>query len=247
MTANSVDTMEKLNIDVKGDTVNIRRGNLPDLPKIFQYEGFSHQTTSAQGFIDLVKAKANKPNCVVFWQRNGHVNAIMDDTVYERPQDTVTYKPAWTIQYAEWKEILTRGVSFDHKSFIDFLRTRQPYELQGRDELLFKVRKFTYATRTDGEAIRDDNNNYSYALKVNNVETTVQMPASVFLEIELFEESNFPQTTELDLEIIIPRKEGEKLTFRLSCPTFTRYESEAMQKIIDSIREGLDGYLVVKG
>lgn len=241
-----METQEKINIEVQGNDLNIRHGNLPQLPDIFQYKGFQHRTTSAEGFVELVKTKSNKPNCVVFWDGDGDMTAIMDDTVYDRPQDTVSYSPAWTVQYKEWSDILTRGVTFEQKPFIDFLRTREPHELIGRDDLLMKVRKFTYVTRTEGDAIRDDNNNYSFALKVNNVEATVQIPATLFLDIELFADSDLLQRVELDLEVEIPRKEGEKLKFKLSCPTFERYKQAAIDGIVGKVKADLDGYLVVR-
>lgn len=241
-----METQEKINIEVQGENLNIRHGDLPKLPDIFQYKGFQHKTTSAEGFIDLVRSKSNKPNCVVFWDEDGGMKAIMDDTVYDRPQDSVTFSPAWTVQYKEWRDILTKGVSFEQKPFIDFLRTREPHELVGRDDLLMKVRKFTYVTRTEGDAIRDDNNNYSFALKVNNVEATVQIPATMYLDIELFAESEYRQRVELDLEVEIPRKEGEKLKFKLSCPTFERYKQAAIDGIVERIKMELDGYLVVR-
>jgi hypothetical protein len=239
---------EKLNITLDGSELNVRHGNLPDLPKIFQYEGFRHHVSSAQGFVDLVKAKSNKPNCVVFWKGDGSIRAIVDDTVYDREQDAVTYAPRKTIAHDEWTNVLHKGVRFSQKDFIEFLKNRPDGELAGRDELLLKARKFTYATQSGGEALRDDNNNYSFALKVNNVETTVQMPATVSLNIALFdEEPLLIQRVELDLRVNIPRKEGESLSFELSCPIFERYLRDALMEIIDIVKAGLDGYLVVRG
>lgn len=241
-----MEMQEKINIEVQGENLNIRHGDLPKLPDIFQYKGFQHSTTSAEGFVELVRSKSNKPNCVVFWNGDGEMKAIMDDTVYDRPQDLVTFSPSRSVQYKEWYDVLAHEVSFEQKPFIDFLRTREPHELIGRDDLLMKVRKFTYVTRTEGDAIRDDNNNYSFALKVNNVEATVQIPATMYLDIELFAESEFRQRVELDLEVEIPRKEGEKLKFKLSCPTFERYKQAAIDGIVDYIKTELDGYLIVR-
>lgn len=241
-----MEMQEKINIEVQGENLNIRHGDLPKLPDIFQYKGFQHSTTSAGGFVELVRSKSNKPNCVVFWNGDGEMKAIMDDTVYDRPQDLVTFSPSRSVQYKEWYDVLAHEVSFEQKPFIDFLRTREPHELVGRDDLLMKVRKFTYVTRTEGDAIRDDNNNYSFAIKVNNVEATVQIPATMYLDIELFAESEFRQRVELDLEVEIPRKEGEKLKFKLSCPTFERYKQAAIDGIVDYIKTELDGYLIVR-
>ena len=241
-----MEMQEKINIEVQGENLNIRHGDLPKLPDIYQYKGFRHSTTSAEGFVELVRSKSNKPNCVVFWNGDGEMKAIMDDTVYDRPQDLVTFSPSRSVQYKEWYDVLAHGVSFEQKPFIDFLRTREPHELIGRDDLLMKVRKFTYVTRTEGDAIRDDNNNYSFALKVNNVEATVQIPATMYLDIELFAESEFRQRVELDLEVEIPRKEGEKLKFKLSCPTFERYKQAAIDGIVDYIKTELDGSLIVR-
>ena len=82
-----MEAQEKINIEMQKNNLNIRHGDLPKLPDIFQYKGFQHRTTSAEGFVELVKTKSNKPNCVVFWDDDGDMTAIMDDTVYDRPQD----------------------------------------------------------------------------------------------------------------------------------------------------------------
>jgi hypothetical protein len=209
---------------LQGNDLNIRLGELPDMPEIFQYKNFSYNVSSVKGFCELVKAKSVKENAVIFWKQNGEIYAIMDDQVKDRLQDKILLTPAVTVEYKEWEKVLTPiGVRFDHKNYIDFLRRIPERQLDGREDLLQKIRRFTYVVKTDGEAIRNDNNNYSYALKVNGVEATVTLPASLTLYLEIFAESDLTQIIEIEHEVSIPHKEGEQLLFTLKCPTIGRY------------------------
>lgn len=233
----------QINVTPVGDTLIIREGQAP---KIYEYSGFQYTADSKASFIALVQSKSVKESCVISYNESGF-KAILDDEVVDRRQDRVSYDFKKSQQYQEWKSILEGGCVLGQKSFIDFLRRREPGEIENIETLIASVQNFKYVTNISGDFTFDDRNNYTFAIKVGDAEGTVRLPQVVEVNIEIFNESEFIQTMELELEVQKPKGEGEKLAFYLHCPKLSRYSKKAVEYEIDFVKDELDGYLIVAG
>ena len=89
------------------EELTVRQGCAPD---IFQYEGFRYTADTLDSFAKLVSAKAVKENCVVFCNEKGF-HAILDDTVQDRKQDTVSYDFPLSVQAKEWRKSFLKARS----------------------------------------------------------------------------------------------------------------------------------------
>ena len=133
------------------------------------------------------------------------------------------------------------------KAFIDFLRRREPGEIENSDFLIAAIQNFKYVTNITGDFTYDDRNNYTFAMKVGDAEGTVKLQQIVIANIEVFNESEFIQVMEIELEVQKPKNEGEKLAFLLHCPKLSRYSKKAVDNEIEVVKAELDGYLIVAG
>jgi len=201
----------KANITPDGKELFLREGKAPD---IFQYRGFSYHADTVKSFADLVKAKSKTELCVVFYNEK-QFSVIIDDTVQDREQDTVTYEYVGSVQFNEWKQLLTFEKFFSIKEFADFLKRREPQEIQNIDDLLFAVQNFRYVTNIQGDFSFEDRNNYTFNVKINEVEGTVRVPRTIYVRMELFKNSGFFQDVEVEIEVHRPKNQDE---FQLTRP-----------------------------
>ncbi|MDD4601485.1 hypothetical protein SDC9_04169 [bioreactor metagenome] len=232
-----------INVTPTGDILVIREGVAPD---VFQYNGFKYTADSTPALISLVQSKSVKEHCVIAYTENGF-QAILNDQVFDRKQDRITYGFKKSQQYKEWQQILESGFVFNQKQFIDFLRRREPDEIIHVESLIAAIQNFKYVTNVSGDFTFDDRNNYTFAFKVGDAEGTVRLPQFIYADIEIYNESDFVQKMELELEVQKPKSEGERLLFALTCPKLPRYQKEAVKYEIDKVKTELDGYLIVAG
>jgi len=232
----------QINFTVAGENINIREGKAPE---IFQYQGFRYEAQSTDSLISLVKAKGSKAYSVIGYTKK-QVVVIVDDMIKDRPQDIIAYPYQYSQQYLEWSRILN-GAKLTQKEFVDFLKRRELDEVYNLDELLASIQKFRFVTNISGDFVYDDNNNYTFAIKVGDAEGTMRLPTSIAAVIEIFNESDFRQDINIELEIEKPKSQDDKLMFHLSCPTLQRYLDEAVEREIFKIKTQLDGYLIVAG
>lgn len=230
----------------EGDVV-LRTGAARKVLDPFDYQGFQYRAHTVPSFVDLVQAKsAGTDRCIVFANEKGF-HAILDDTIIDRKKDTVTYEFCLSIRAEEWIEILRKGKVFDIKGFSDFLKRREAGEIEFIDELLFAVQNFKYVTNIEGDFSFEDRNNYTYNVKVNEAESTIRVPKTLTVAMELFKDSGFEQEFEIEIEIHRPRDPSEKPGFLLSCPKFDRYLDRAKQYEFDRLPDLLPEYLLVSG
>lgn len=194
------------------DELTVRQGCAPD---IFQYEGFRYTADTLDSFAKLVSAKAVKENCVVFCNEKGF-HAILDDTVQDRKQDTVSYGFSLSVQAEEWKEVLSKGKVFDIKRLVDFLKRREENEIADIDRLLHAVSNFKYVTNVQGDFSFDDRNNYTFNVKLSDGEGTVRIPKVITASIEILNGSDFRQDIEIEVEVERPKDPSERPCFLLS-------------------------------
>lgn len=238
-----MNNQEQFNVTVNGDTLTILHG---EAARIYQYDGFMYQADSTSSLIDLIKSKGVQENCVIAYNDKGF-QVILNDKVVDRSQDRITYGFKKSLQYQEWQKILENGFAFDQKGFIDFLRRREPSEVDNVDTLVAAVQNFRYVTNIAGDFTYDDNNNYTFSIKIGDAEGVVKLPQCIYVNIEVYNESDFVQNMEIELEVRKPKSEGEKPTFVLTCPKLQRYLKEALDNEINVVKQALDSYLIVAG
>lgn len=129
---------------------------------------------------------------------------------------------------------------------LDLLRIHEP-EIEDYEKLLIAVRNFKYVTQTEGDFTRTDDDNYVMSIKVKEAEGTLKMPRFIFVNMVILNESQFTQKVEVQLDIIKPKDEGDKLLFKLSCPIMNRYIKDAIKSETDSIKSELTNYLLLSG
>jgi hypothetical protein len=115
------------------------------------------------------------------------------------------------------------------------------------DELLFAVQNFRYVTNIEGDFTFADRNNYTFNIKVNEAESTVRIPKTLNVSLEIFKDSGFIQTMEVEIEVHRPKDQTEKPGFLLSCPKIDRYLDVAKQHEVARLLDSLPGYLIIAG
>ena len=236
--------MDKMTVNITGEQkeLTILEG-AAQTP--FRYGGFTYHVETTESFVKLIKAKATKENAVVAYQ-NGTMQAILDDTITDRPNDRLIYSLKVSQQAKEWIDILGKNNGpMGQKSFLNFLKRRSVEELPNLEELIFSVQNFRYVTNISGEASYEDGNNYVFGIKVKDAEGTTTLPKSIYPKIQIYKESDFVEAMEIEIEIVKPRDAGEGLGFVLSCPKFERYVEEAQAHEVEKMKKELDGFLVV--
>jgi len=239
--------MEKLelmvgNVTGEDNELTLRQGQAK---KIYDYNGFRYKAFSTESFIKLVNSKGEIGSAIVAYDDSG-IKAILDDLVVDRDQDIVEYDFRFSQQFLEWKGILN-GARLNQQDFIKFLKRREPDEVIDLESLMAQLQNFKFVTNISGDFTFDDRNNYTFAMKIGEAEGTVRLPQFIFADIEIYNESGFRQSIEIELEVVIPKNEGEKVLFLLSCPKLERYKRAAMENEMGKVFKGLDGWLIVTG
>ena len=65
--------------------------------------------------------------------------------------------------------------------------------------------------------------------------------------IEIFNESDFLQDIEIEIEVNKPKEAGDKPTFTLCCPKFSRYIKEARDWEVKKLKTAFGASLVIAG
>lgn len=239
--------IEKVVIPEGCNDLTLREGSAPSPLPLYDYQGFQYVADTTASFVELVKAKGNQDNAVIFSNARGFF-AILDDKVQDRDHDTVSRNFGFSVQAREWLEILQgKGKVFSIKGIVDFLKRRDEKEIEDLPELLYAMQNFKYVNNVSGDFTFDTMNNYTFGIKVSEAEGTVRIPQLIYATIELYEDSNWPQVMEIEVEIQKPKEAGEGPLIFLSCPKFDRYLKDAKENEADVMKRQLDGWLVVSG
>jgi hypothetical protein len=228
-----------------GDCLNIREGKAPE---IFQYEGFNYSAHSTDSFCRLLKAKAvDIPSAAVFMKDSGF-HAIVDTSVVDRPQDTITYDFRYSVRAKEWMRILTEGMTFTVREMIDFLKCREEGEIEEYEKLLYAAQNFRYVLKTEGDFTRDNSQNYVVMIRVGEAEGTLKIPERIYINLELIDGSDYLQSLEIEVDIHRPKDAKDGMPgFHLGCPKFARYLDKAKNREGMVLNQELSEFLVVSG
>jgi hypothetical protein len=237
--------MQEIKLDLKeGETV-FRTG---EAPEIFQYRGYSYRAYTTDSFCRLLKYGAEDAKRAVVFETKKGFRAVVDCAVHDRPQDRVLYDFALSVRAEEWKEIFEAGRAFSVKQMVDFLKRREPDEIEDADAFMAAAKNVKYVIRTEADFSRDDDHNYVVAIRVGEAEGTIRVPECVYVRIPLLEGSDFVQRVEVEVTIHRPKDEKDGAPgFFLSCPKYARYFEKAREAEIVRLESALDGFLVVQG
>ena len=85
--------------------------------------------------------------------------------------------------------------------------------------------------------------------KVGDMEGTVKLPQSITVNIEVYNESGYTIPMEIELEVVRPKSDGEKLRFSLTCPKLARYLKLAWENEVSDVHDKLEdkGFLIIAG
>jgi hypothetical protein len=234
----------KLEITPNGECT-FRTGSAP---AIFQYDGFQYCADSTDSFCRLLKAKAKSVTDAVVFEKDTGFYAIVDTRVEDRRQDSISYKFELSSLATEWEKILAEGEVFTVKRMIDFLKRREPGEIDDIETFMFAAQNFRYVVKTEGDFTRDNNQNYVFAIKVGEAEGTVKVPERIYANIALHRGSDFVQSVEIEVDIHRPKDEKDGSPgFFLSCPKFQRYLDKARDNEVGILERELREFLVVQG
>jgi hypothetical protein len=109
------------------------------------------------------------------------------------------------------------------------------------------VQQLKMATQITGDYSYDDRNNYTFAIKVNDMEGTTRMPNIFEIHIPILNESDLIMDVDIELEIGKPKEPGQKPAFLLTCPKLSRYIKESVTHEIDKIKAALPDYNIMAG
>jgi len=237
---------EKVKVDVSttNGQVDIRTGKLPDLPEIFQFDGYNFELESAQSLIDLILRKGDSSKTIITGNEKG-IFAVLDDTIKDRPQDTAWYPYIHSIEYDEWTKIL--NVPIKQKALVDFLRGRPNGQVFNADALLAAVQTLKIDTQITGEFEYNDNNNVTIAFKIKEGEGTVTLPKKFDIFLPLVLGSSKEIIIEVELEFNVPKSDSEKPFFVLKIPKYNYYWQKVTQEEFKKLKEALPGYLILDG
>ena len=234
-----------INTDSEG-VVKIYSGTAPKLLDPYEYKGFQYKALSLFSFVSLVKSKGSMEKSVIF-HNELCFHAILDDTIMDRRHDTITYQLSKSLLFDVFSKILVDSAAFSVPEFAKFLKRLSAEEIPAIEKLLYGVQNFKYVQNLSGDFSYNNNNDYTFCIKSSGVEQTLKIPQSFSAEIEIFKDSGFFQTFEIEIEIEIPKSQNDGPYFVLSCPKYKYLLEKALKNQVLELAAEFDGWLVVAG
>lgn len=231
-----------VNVTVNGEKLHIIHSEM----SIFEYKGFQYSVYNTDSLISLIKRKGSYNKSVIFYNEH-RIKAILDDTVTDRPQDTVIYKfeDSYSQEFEEWNSVLHRPLS--QKEFVDFLKHLPKGRVENLDAIIATVQRLKLATEIVSEYETDDHNNITVIFKSKNGEGNALIPSVIFVVLPLLQDGII-QEIEFELEFYKPKSENDKPTFKLSCPKIDRYMKIAVDAEIEKLKKAFsDDWLILAG
>lgn len=168
----------------------------------------------------------------------------------DRPFDTAIYAFEVSPQAKDWKDVFGQGLS--QKEFIKFLKSREPGEVPGADQMMAMAKKISSTFKIVSEFVYQDSNNTGVIYQVTDNNGAVieegKMPNEATLQIlmPLLKESEEKIWVEIDMELIKPT-DGKAPYFVFTCPRWKTFWRQAVEKAVEDLRDRLIGYLIVAG
>lgn len=222
---------------------------LPSPLAPYEYKGVRHTVESVPALSDLLLRHGDKVNSIVYFN-DANINAILDQSVKDRPFDTAIYAFVASPQADDWRHVF--GIELSQREFIKFLKSREPGEVEGAEQMIAMAKKITGNFKIISEFTYNDSNNMGVVYQVSDSNGKVieegKMPNEATLQIlmPLLKESENKIWVEIDMELIKPT-DGKAPYFVFSCPRWKTFWRQAVEKAVEDLRDRLIGYLIVAG
>lgn len=234
--------MDKLELTIAGDQreLTIRDGQAAPP---YVYNGFNYKTTDTDSFVAAVSRFGGKNT--VMAANGGKIKAIVDCTIVDRDQSTITQEWALSKELIRWTEVLDKRI--DQQKFIKFLeRELRLFDSVQLQNLLAQLKTLKISTQIMGDYSMDDRNNYVVMYKTANGEGTSKIPAYLELAFPLIDGGR-EELIGIEIEFIQPSQPGEKPMFGLTVPGWKDLVQQSIDYEVDCIRTRLPGWLLIKG
>ena len=228
------------NVEGKNNELTIFTGE----KRVYYPGGTSYQLDTIDAIAELVKFRGNPQTTLIFCDET-QIGIILDDSIMDRPKDLARFKFEQSDEFKEWSTIL--GKQSSQKSFVDFLKLRQPEEVAGLDSLLSQIQNLAFATSIIGEFNYEDSNNITVVFKSKDAEGTAKIPQQFFITIPLIFGSDKKLSMEIQLDMQKPREENQRPLFSITCPKFNRYWNEAVQYETNRLKALLPEFKIISG
>lgn len=219
----------------------VRAGNAPE---IFQYKGFNYKTFTTQSFIDALRRFGSDDKTAI--SADGMtMKAILDYTVADRPQDTVTQQWSPSSEARRWVPMFEKKI--EQALFVKFLeRESRICGSATIENLLAQTKNLKISALITGDYSMDDRNNYTFMFKVGDTEGVAKIPSLIALHIPLIEGGRC-ELVDIEIDFIRPGNSNEKPGFVLRCPTWDDLLQKTIDEEINQIRQEFSGWLIIKG
>lgn len=234
----------EVNVSAKDGELVIRHG---DAPEIFTYRGQRFLANSMNAFIDLAKKHMVVAGSPVAAYDEQRIIAVLNQSVHDRPLDMICYNYKFALDYRYLKGLL--GKAMTQKDLIDAVKRLTSYFgwKTPADLLIARLKTLKLVTNIAGDFQVDDNNNYTFAIKVGDAEGTTQLPSELVLDMPIYNEQKEMFEVNLELEVVKPKNENERPLFVLRCPLVDILERDALLSEIKNAQEQLVEMLIVEG
>jgi hypothetical protein len=237
--------MEQVKIEVSAtpgcNDITLRTG---EAKRVYYQQGTSYQLDTIDAIAELVKFRG-KPETTLIFCDEKQIGIILDDSIMDRDKDLAKFDFCHSDEYGEWKAVLSKPLN--QKSFVDFLKLREPEEVEGLDSLLGTIQFLSYATQIIGDFSYEDRDNTTVCIKIKDSETTAKIPQQFIVAVPLIYGSDKKVSMEIQLELQKPRSEDQRPVFVITCPKFNRYWNEAVKYETDRLKGLLPGYKIIAG
>lgn len=243
---------ERLAIPADGKihlTITQQTQTLPSPLAPYHYKGVRHTLESVPAIADLLTKHGSAEKSIIYFNEK-NINAILDQTIQDRPFDTVVYSFEASPQAEDWLKVFDEKLG--QKDFIKFLKSREPGEIPDIERLMAQAQKITGNFKVISESTYIDSNNMGIVYKIEdaNGKTTdegkLDLPTKLLITMPLLKESLEFFTIEVDLELTKP-VDGRPPYFIMSCPRWTTFWRQAVYVAVDDLRDRLPDYLIIAG
>lgn len=214
--------------------------------EVIQWNPRSYELHSVDSIAEFVKQKGTKENTIVFYDES-KVEVVLDETINDRPLDTLKYSYQKSMQLIDWNKVLDNWLT--QKDFVRFLKSREDEEIvPNKENLIIQFSKLNLVTNIVGEYHQDDHGNVTFAYKESQgKEGIANIPTQLLINIPFLNGSEFEQVVELDIELKRPKSEDEKPMIKITCPKYQLYLKRAIDNETDKLKELLEGYIILNG
>lgn len=244
-----IKVLDKVAIPSDGNVHITITNQTQNIPTPYNHKGISHRLQSVTAMVELLTKHGSAEKSIVYFNKE-NINAILDQTITNRPLDTAVYEFLASHVANVWKNIF--NCELGQKAFIKFLKSREQGEIPGMENLISSAQKITANFKIISESSYVDSNNMGIVYKIEdmNGKTTDEgkmiIPEEIAIWMPLLLETSKEFRVVIDLELTKP-VDGKAPFFKFSCPRWNIYWENAVAAAVEDLRNRLPGYLIISG